>query len=79
MERPHLNEDQIAKMADAAAGTAIAGFAISWTNASEAVTIVAGIFAAIAGGAAAWFHVERALQIRRQRRHREAQQKDHLE
>ncbi len=68
MERRHLQNVDITKVADAAAGTSIAGFAISWAHAGEVVTVVAGSVAIIAGLAATWFHVEKALQIRRERR-----------
>jgi hypothetical protein len=68
VERRHLQNVDVTKVADAMAGTAIAGFAISWAHAGEIVTVVAGAVAIIAGLAAAWFHIERALQIRRDRR-----------
>jgi len=64
----HLSQEQITKVADAAAGTSIAGFAISWAHAGEVVTVVAGVVAIIAGLAAAWFHIEGALARRRERR-----------
>ena len=68
LERKHLQNIDPTKVADAAAGTAIAGFAISWAHAGEVVTVVAGVVAIIAGLAAAWFHIEKALQIRRLRK-----------
>ncbi len=71
MERKLSTLDTV-KVADAAAGTSIAGFAVSYATASEAVTLVAGVVAIAAGLAAVWVHVEKAMQIRRQRLRRKA-------
>lgn len=68
MELRKLQHDELIKVADAAAATSIAGFAISWAHAGEVVTVVAGAVAILAGLAASWFHIEGALARRRDRR-----------
>lgn len=69
MERPHLNPNAITKIADSAAGGAIALVAgVTIADVSDVVTIFAGIVAMIAGLAAAWFHIEGAIQKRRIRK-----------
>ena len=70
MEIRKLDHTEILKVADAAAGSSIALFGVSLVALSSWVTIVAGAVAIIAGLAAAWFHIEGALQKRRQRKRR---------
>lgn len=69
MERP-LNQDEVIKLADAGAGGSIVAWMVSHLGSGEAVTTIAGIVAIVAGLAATWFHIERALDLRRQRKDR---------
>ena len=61
------DRDTMTKLADAAAGTSIAGFGLSLAAASEVVTLIAGIVAILAGLSAVWFHTEKALAVRQKR------------
>ena len=63
-----LNQDEIVKTADTLAGGSILAWFVSLSHASEVVALIAGIVAIIAGCAATWFHVEKALETRRRRK-----------
>jgi hypothetical protein len=64
-----LIEQAADKGADAAAAASAFLAGAAWVaDVEPVVTLAAGAVAIIAGAAAAWYHIERALTIRQQRR-----------
>lgn len=65
-----MRQEQI--VADAGAASSAGLAAATWVaNLSEILQLSATVVAIVAGGAAAWWHIEKALAARRQRKTRE--------